>query len=147
MERQQAKNEHERQHRTLGRVQARRLYKFLYKFLYNFLCDKKCKKSVFLSLYKFCYNSVHFCICQNLINSSVEIIKISSVNLPSRATVYLLPVGEVRWATQIYMPRLGWARRRRHAGCGGARVGLPTLWVFLRLRPFRCSSKVWRDNI
>ena len=37
-------------------------------------CDKKCKKSVFLSLYKFCYNSVHFCICQNLINSSVEII-------------------------------------------------------------------------
>ena len=40
------------------------------------LCEKKCKKSVFLSLYKFCYNSVHFCICQNLINSSVEIIKI-----------------------------------------------------------------------
>ena len=27
-----------------------------------------------MSLYKFSYNSVHFCICQNLINSSVEII-------------------------------------------------------------------------
>ena len=48
-----------------------------------------------MSLYKFSYNSVHFCIWQNRINSSVEIIRfimstelfaqISRVNLPASA--------------------------------------------------------------
>ena len=72
-------------------------------------CDKKCKKSVFLSLYKFCYNSVHFCICQNLINSSVEII-IFIMSTELFAQISRVNQCVAFYAKPVLLPRVGRGR-------------------------------------